>query len=154
MDMPKPSADHKRLEKLAGIWKGTETMPPSDWDPKGGTADGTTQARVALDGFAVVSDYEQKRGGKRTYAGHGVFTWDAQQQQVVLHWFDSMGQPVDEFRGSWQGDVLLMQCKNAMGHWKMTYDLGKAGTLSSRMETAPDGKTWKPLFHGTYRRES
>ena len=67
MEMPKPTADHKRLEKLAGIWKGTETLFPSPWDPKGGQAEGTTRGRVCLSGFAVVIDYEQSRGGKTTW---------------------------------------------------------------------------------------
>ncbi len=154
MDMPKPTADHKRLEKLAGIWTGTETMYPSQWDPKGGPADATTHTRVALDGFAVISDYEQKRGGQRTYAGHGVWTWDGHRQQVVLHWFDSMGQGVDEFRGAWNGEVLQVASKNPVGHWRMTYDFTTAGTMKSRMETSPDGVAWKPMFDGAYRRQS
>ena len=152
MDMPKLSADHKKLEKLAGIWKGTEKMYPSAWDPKGGEAQAITHSRLALGGFAVVGDYEQTRGGTCTYQGHAVYTWDAQAKQVVLHWFDSMGQGADEFRGTWTGDRLVLQSKNHMGHWRMTSDYSKAGTLTSGMEMSQDGKTWVKLFDGTYRR--
>ena len=154
MEMPKPTADHKRLEKLTGIWKGTEIMSPSPWDPKGGEAQAVTKYRLALDGFAVIGDYEQTRDGKVTYQGHAVYTWDAHKKQVVLHWFDNSDQGMDEFRGEWTGDRLVLQSKNAMGHWRMTSDYSKPGTASSCMETSKDGQTWTKLFEGKYRRES
>jgi hypothetical protein len=154
MEMPKPTADHRRLEKVAGIWSGTETMHPSPWDPKGGIAQATTRARVDLDGFVVVSDYEQTRNGQRTYAGHRVYTWDQHAKQVVLHWFDTSGQGVDDFRGTWNSDRLTLESKNPMGRWRMTSDYSKAGVATSRMETSPDGATWSVLFEGSYRRES
>lgn len=152
MDMPKPTADHKRLEKLAGVWQGTETMHPSPWDPKGGVAEGETRCRVALGGFSVLADYRQTRGGQTTFEGHGVYTWDPARQQVVLYWFDSMGQGLEEFRGGWQGDVLTVASKNPMGHARMVYDFSKPGTLASYMETSQDGKTWARMFDGSYRR--
>lgn len=154
MEMPKPTAEHRRLEKLAGIWQGTETMPPSQWDPKGGKADGTTRARVALGGFAVISDYEQMRDGKRTFEGHGVATWDAKANQVVMHWFDVMNQGVEEFRGTWKGEVLTLMSKSPMGHARLTYDFAKAGVLKSSMEMSQDGKTWAKMFDGSYSRKS
>lgn len=151
MEMPKPSADHQRLHKLAGNWTGTETMHPSPWDPKGGTAEATTRARVDLDGFVVVVDYEQRRGGQRTFAGHGVYTWDAHGKQVVLHWWDTMGQGVEEFCGAWTGDRLTLQSKSPMGHARLTYDYSKAGAMTSRMEMSQDSKTWTAMFDGSYR---
>jgi Protein of unknown function (DUF1579) len=152
MEMPKPNAEHKQLERLAGIWQGTETMHPSQWDAKGGKADGTTRSRVALSGFAVLTDYEQSRGGKCTFEGHGVYTWDAHEKQVVLHWFDSMGQGAEQFRGAWQGDVLTLASKSPMGHARLTYDLSKPGVMKSAMETSQDGASWTKLFDGSYTR--
>jgi hypothetical protein len=49
------------MEKLAGNWEGEEKMPPSRWDPKGGAAIGRRKSRPALNGFALISDYEQDR---------------------------------------------------------------------------------------------
>jgi hypothetical protein len=151
--MPKPTADHRRLEKLAGIWRGSETMHPSAWDPQGGEYQAVTRSRVALEGFAVIGDYEQTRGGQVTFSGHAVYTWDVNQKQVVLYWFDSTGQGVDEFRGSWKGDRLVLECRNSMGFWRMSSDLGKPGAMTSFMEMSQDGKSWAKLFDGTYRRE-
>lgn len=153
MDMPKPTADHQRLHKLAGIWKGTEMMYPSPWDPKGGEAEGVSRSRVALGGFAVIADYEQSRDGQVTFEGHSVTTWDAQANQVVLLWFDSMGQGAEEFRGTWDGDVLTVASKSPMGHARLTHDHSEPGVLSTTMEMSPDGEDWSSLFDGTYRRE-
>jgi hypothetical protein len=152
MEMPRPTADHKRLEKLAGIWKGKETLYPSPWDPKGGEAQATTRSRVALSGFAVIGDYEQSRGGQRTFEGHAVFTWDPHQQQVVMHWFDCMGQGKEEFRGTWKGDSLEISSRNPMGYARLTYDLSTPGTMRSSMEVSQDQKTWTRFFEGTYTR--
>lgn len=152
MEMPKSTADHKKLEKLTGIWKGTEKMYPSAWDPKGGEAQAITRSRLALDGFAVIGDYEQTRGGTCTYQGHAVYTWDAQAKQVVLHWFDSMGHGVEEFRGAWSGDVLTLSSKTPMGHARLTYDFASAGVMRSSMEMSSDGKTWSKFFDANCKR--
>ncbi len=152
MHMPKPSADHDRLERLCGDWRGTETMYPSPWDPKGGTAEGHTNSRRGLNGFAVLSDYEQLRGGVRTFEGHGVYTWDAAAGEVVLHWFDGMGQGREEFRGKWDGDHLVLTSRNLQGQVRMHSDFSRAGVLASAMEMSTDGKQWTKLFDGIYRR--
>jgi len=96
---------------------------------------------------------EQSRGGEPTFSGHGVYTWDAQAGEVVLHWFDCMGQGSEEFRGKWDGDRLVLGSRNPMGFARMTHDYSQAGTLTSRMEMSPDGEAWTPLFDGTYQRK-
>ena len=152
MEMPKPTAGHRKLESFAGIWKGKETMHPSPFDPKGGVAVGTTHARIALGGFAIVGDYEQVRDGKKSYEGHAVYTWDPNANDVVLHWFDCMGMGVDEFRGAWKDATIQFQCENAMGLWRLSYDLSKPGKLASRMESSQDGTKWATLFDAAYER--
>jgi hypothetical protein len=152
MDMPTPSADHDRLERLCGDWRGTETMHPSQWDQKGGEAEGHTRSRRALAGFAVLSDYEQRRGGVRTFEGHGVYTWDAAAGEVVLHWFDGMGQGREEFRGRWDGEKLTLTSHNENCQMRLRYDFSQPGTLTSGMDMSTDGTTWSTLFDGSYRR--
>ena len=70
MEMPQPSAEHSRLERLAGDWEGEEIMHPSKWAPEGATAVGRLKNRLALNGFALISDYEQERDGVVTFTGH------------------------------------------------------------------------------------
>ena len=152
MEMPKPNEHHQQLARLAGLWQGTETMYPSHWDPNGGTAQGTTRARVDLAGFVVITDYEQRRDGEVTFQGHGVYTVDPKANQVLLHWFDSVGQGIETFRGGWNGNTLTLQSESPMGHARLTYDYSKAGELKSAMDLSRDGTKWSRLFDGAYRR--
>ncbi len=152
MDMPKPSPGHLRLEKLAGSWEGEENMHPSEWDPKGGTAVGRTNYRLALNGFSLISDYEQERDGVITYSGHGVLTFDPKDELYTLHWFDSMGSPPEVFTGCFDDDVLTLAHGGPGMHARLTHDLSKPQYMRSRMEMSQDGDTWSTLFDGQYKR--
>ena len=153
MDMPKPTDHHLKLKKLAGQWQGEETMYPSDWDPKGGKATGRMSSRHGLDGFALISDYEQERNGAITYSGHSVFTFDPKESAYIVHWFDSMGSPPEVFRGAFTGDVLTIAHGGPGMHARLTYDLSHDKRLKMRMEMSKDGKEWKALFDGEYARK-
>lgn len=153
MDMPKPTAEHGKLDRLVGTWRGPETMHPSEWSPKGSTAQGVTRSRAALHGFGVVTDYEQTVDGAPVFSGHGVYTVDQTNNDVVLYWFDSIGTGCEEFRGGWQGDTLTLQSKSpTTGHMRLTYEFRPDGTLSSSMASSPDATTWTAVFDGVYTR--
>ena len=152
MNMPVPSAGHRLLEKLSGAWEGEETMHPSQWDPGGGVAVGRNRNRVALGGFALISDYEQKREGLVTFTGHGVYTYSPDEDRITLHWFDSMGSPPELFVGGFDGDVLTLAHGGPGMHARLTYDLATPGTMGAMMEMSPDGAEWEVLFEAVYRR--
>lgn len=151
MEMPRPTEAHKKLEMMAGRWTGKETMHPSQWDPKGGTATGRNEYRLALGGFALLLDYEQERDGRVTFEGHGVMTYDTGQNCYVLHWFDSIGSPPEVFTGNFEGDVLTLGHGGPM-HARMTYDYSRPGILSGRMDMSQDGREWKCMFECDYER--
>ena len=152
-EMPKPTEHHQKLKKLAGQWTGVEKMYPSEWDPKGGTATGRQSARVSLDGFAVLMDYEQERDGNITYQGHAVWTYDPKESVYVLHWFDSMGSPAEVFKGAFSGDVLTVSHGGPM-HARMTYDFSQGSAkIMSKMEMSKDGKSWDTFFESTYEKK-
>lgn len=152
MDMPTPAAGHRKFEQLAGRWEGTETMHPSDWDPKGGTAHGTTINRIALNGFALITDYEQTREGAVTFAGHGVYTYDAGADRYTLHWLDSIGSPMEVFTGGFDGEILSLGHGGPGMHARLRWDLGEPGQMGWSMQMSPDGKRWNKLFDALYRR--
>ena len=152
MEMPVPTEHHAKLEMMAGQWRGTETMYPSQWDPKGGTATGRNDIRMALNGFAAVTDYEQERDGAITFRGHGVMTYDAAEACYVLHWFDGIGSPPEVFKGTFEGDVLTVSHGGPGMHARLTYDLSQAGILRSRMEMSHDGTEWATFFDCDYHR--
>lgn len=152
-EMPKPTPEHRKIEQLAGLWTCQEKMYPSPWDPKGGTATGHIKNRVALGGFAVTGDYEQKRGGQTTFEGHSVFTYDTNEKCYLLYWWDSMGMGADIFRGNFEGSKLVMTSQNAMGHSRMTYEFSTPGKYRSKMEMSQDGQSWNLLFESDCTRE-
>lgn len=152
MEMPRPNEHHHRLEQLAGRWTGQETMHPSPWDPNGGTATGRNTMRMALDGFALITDYEQERDGAITFRGHGVMTYDTKSQHYVLYWLDSMGSPLETFTGNFEGDVLTVSHGGPM-HARLTYDLTQPGILRSSMEMSQDGDRWGTFFTCDYTRD-
>ncbi len=151
MSMPEPTEHHEALKRLAGDWVGTERMYPSEWDPQGGEATGRNRMRMALGGFALITNYEQEREGEITFRGHGVTTYDQARGEYVLHWFDSIGSPPEVFRGNFDGDVLTVAHGGKM-HVRLTYDLSREGILGSKMEMSPDGAAWKTLFDCDYER--
>jgi len=153
MEMPRPTEHHRKLERLAGDWHGEEVMHPSQWDPKGGKAEGRTRSRFALGGFALISDYEQVRGGVVTFSGHGVLTYDGKAGCYVLYWFDCMGTPAEIFQGDFDGDVLTLAHGGPGMHARLTYDLSREGRMTTRMEMSPDGNEWKTLFDAHYERK-
>ena len=153
MEMPKPTDAHRKLERLAGRWSGEERMSPSPWDPKGGTAIGRVNNKVALDGLAVVQEYEQVSGGATTFRGHGVFRWDANEKCYVLHWFDSMGMAPNDFRGDFKGNVLTMTDKNPRGQNRATFDFTQDGKYGFKLEMSQDGKQWMTMMEGQYSKQ-
>lgn len=153
MTMPQLTDAHRKLEKITGTWLGQETIHPSPMDPQGGPAIGRVSNRMALDGFAVVQDYEQERGGRVPFRGHGVFRYDAHSQQYVLHWFDSLGFPPGEFRGTFDGDVMILTMYAPQGSSRATFDFRQPAAYQFTMEVSPDGQQWFPFLGGTYQRQ-
>jgi hypothetical protein len=148
MQMPKPSAFHKKLSALVGDWTSEETMHPMPWDPAGGPAKGRYKVRATLDGFGIVQDYEQKRGGKTSYVGHGVMGYDSKENCYLWHWSDSMGGvPNQVTRGSWNGNTLTFQASCDHGHSRYTYVFKKPGVVDFAIETSQDGQQWTPFMN-------
>ncbi|MBL9018616.1 MAG: DUF1579 family protein [Myxococcales bacterium] len=155
MEMPKVSPEQARLNALfAGVWRGEETLFPSDWDPQGGTAFGTWVVHASLDGFSVLLDYTEEKAGTIVYRGHGVHGWDAQCGAFLVYWFDNLGMmPHEPAKATLDGNRYTYQTDDGPRGWtRMTYDF-TADTLAFRIERSKDqGATWSPMHDGRYRR--
>jgi hypothetical protein len=147
-EMPRPTAAHAQLAILAGVWASREQIAPSPWDTKGGLAYGRCTNQLALNGFVVLHDYEQERGGAVTFRGHGVFSYDAVEGEYVLHWFDSMGLPPSVFRGSFEGATLRLACATTGKHQRVTWEFQDESRYRFRMEFSPDGCDWRTFMEG------
>lgn len=151
MDMPRPGDPHKRLEALVGEWSGPETVHPAPWDPTGGEAIGEVVNSWILDGFAVMQQYAQIRNGTRNFSGHGVFWYDPAADEYGMTWWDSLGGSASHFRGSFDGDRLVLVSDMPQGGFcRSVFDIGTPGRYSFLMEVSPDGEHWAPAMEGTY----
>ena len=153
MEMPRPSDAHRKLEKFVGNWVGEEKIAPCPWDPQGGTAIGRVNNWLAVDGFVVVQDYEQERNGMVSFSGHGVFSYDANQNCYLMHWWDSMGMPPNVFKGNFDGQTVTLTCDDGPMKSRATFTLGD-NDYSFRMEMSQDGTNWMTFMEGTYGRQS
>jgi hypothetical protein len=153
MDMPILTPAHQALAILEGTWLGQEKIHPSPFAPGGATAIGRVANRRALDGFAVIQDYEQETDGKVNFRGHGVFQWDAGKSEYVLYWFDSFGLPPSEFRGTLAEGVLRLEAPAPQGFARATFDFSHGNHYHYLLEVSPDGQQWFPSVEGRYDRQ-
>jgi hypothetical protein len=151
-EMPKPTPAHAQLAVLAGVWCGREQIPPSPWDPVGRVANARCENRLALDGFAIVHDYEQEHGGTVCFRGHGVFSYDKHEQCFVLYWFDSMGSSPGVFRGSFDGATLRLTGESSQGQQRATWEFQGDSRYRFRLEVSQDGVAWRTFLEGEYTR--
>jgi hypothetical protein len=150
MEQPKPTPEHKKLERLVGEWAGEEKIAGSPHTTET-TADGTFEFRMDLGGLFAIAEYVEKAGGKTLMAGHGVIGWDAKKKNYTLHWFDTFGSPPGgPSTGNWQGDALKFHQE---GSGNTIFELADGG-LIFRIEMDVDGKGSRPIIVGQYRRVS
>jgi len=154
MDMPQLTEAHEKLARLEGAWEGKERMHPSPWAPEGFEATGTVTNRIALGGFALIQDYEQRRGENVTFSGHGVFTYDPDKDHYVLYWWDSTGFPVNQFVGKFRGDTLSMSYAGEQGHHRAVFDIDSDTSYRFVMEVSPEGQMWQPAMEGEYTKKA
>lgn len=149
---PKPGMHHERLYALVGRWEGEEELEPSPWGP-GGPAVGRFTNQVAVDGFFVVSDYEEEKDGEVVFRGHGVYGWDDIEKSYVLYWFDSMGlAPSRPARGSWVGDDLVFLLEQPGGKVRYSHTFPEEGRYVFRLDSQRDGEVWRRVMEAAYRR--
>ncbi|MDP9281082.1 MAG: DUF1579 domain-containing protein [Chloroflexota bacterium] len=148
MEKPKPSEEHKKLEKLAGKWIGEEKIQGSPHATVT-EATGTFDFRMDLGGLFIVTDYVEKSAETTLLAGHGVIGWDAKKKNYTLHWFDTFGSPPGApGTGQWEGDALKFHQE---GSGNTIFELADGG-LIFKIEMDTDGKGMKPIIVGKYRR--
>jgi Protein of unknown function (DUF1579) len=148
MERPKPTEQHKKLEKLAGKWIGEEKIQSSPHASET-KATGTFDFRMDLGDLFMITDYVEKAGDKVLLAGHGVIGWDAKKKNYTLHWFDTFGSPPGApGTGQWENDTLKFHQE---GSGNTIFELADGG-LIFKIEMDVDGKGFKPIIVGKYRR--
>ncbi|MCC7380491.1 MAG: DUF1579 family protein [Deltaproteobacteria bacterium] len=154
MEMPQITEQHRMLNELfSGTWRGEERLHPSPWDPEGGPAFATWIVRPSLDGFFLLVDYDEERGGKIVYRGHGVHGWDAGEKCYLVYWFDNAGvAPKAPSRATLEGGVYRYINESPNGRSRFTYRF-QGDHLAFTIETSSDGKSWAAMHEGRYTRQ-
>jgi hypothetical protein len=127
------------LERIRGVWRSTETLHPSPWNPKGRKAEGALVARLAIGGSALVMEY--RRDG---YEGLGVMLGGYE-----LWWFDTL-EPPGPARGRGVGDRLVLEREGPVGRARYTYAFERDGEFTFRIERSTDGKEWRSFLDARY----
>ena len=150
------AAEQQRLnDAMAGTWLGELHSYPSPWDPKGGVALGRTQARLALGGLSLVSDYAEERDGAITFRGHGVYTWDALHKIYRMYWFDSV-QPAPTLvpvTGVWTDTQLVFASKTDVAEHRYVYDFLDSNYYDFHIDLRRSGQDWRTYARGQYARQ-
>jgi hypothetical protein len=146
MSAPRLTEQHHRLERLAGDWEARETVFPSSWSPKELEADCSMTARLGIDGFFLIFDYDHREPERRiAFRAHGVIGWDTQQAAYVMHWFDAYGAWMAG--GDWSDNKLRFDFPNH----RVSYEF-KGEAYLFRIEIKQDGE-FQLSQEGTYRRK-
>ena len=115
MNMPTLGPAHEALKALTGDWSGPEELAASPWAPAA-TAQASCEYHLALNGFAVIQHYAQRREDGTGFLAHNVFTVDPETGETLCHGFDSYGFPPEApARGHWDGGTLFLEKKTARG---------------------------------------
>ena len=155
MKTPKPSAPHRKLDKLAGKWTGEEIVHiPLRGNKAESKAKATWDFRRDVDGFFLLADYDERIAGKPGVRGHGVIGWDPKDKSYTLHWFDNFGNPpATPGRGQWTGNTLAFVHDYGQGpRGRTIFALDGRKAMDFLIEMSEDGKTWNRAIEGKYRR--
>lgn len=148
--MERPGDEMARLAELfVGVWHGDDGLTPRH--ARALPSFSTWIVRTSVDGFCLLVDYEEQRGGQVTYRGHGVHGWDTRDGCLYAYWFDSVGvMPRHGNRATLDGARYSYQDARPGGLTRFTYDWSD-GDLVFTIDRATDG-AWAPMHVGRYRR--
>ncbi|MFG1639112.1 DUF1579 family protein [Amycolatopsis sp. NPDC049252] len=154
MDMPTLGPAHDALQAFAGDWAGTEELAASPWAPAS-TAHADCEYRLALNGFALIQQYRQRREDGTEFLGHNIFTADPQTGETLWYGFDSYGFPPESpARGDWDGATLVLAKKTARGvaRHRLTPD---GDTLTHEIDVKlGDDDEFSPFLRARYHRKN
>ncbi len=128
-------------------------MHPSPWDAKGSVVQGVVRNTRALDGFAVLQDYEQSREGVENMRAHGIFRYDSTRSLYELHWIDSMGGAPSRFEGTLVNGLLHLELHTDHMHMRASWNLSVRDAITYSADISMDGVQWMPFMEGSYRRD-
>lgn len=137
------------LEKLEGVWTGTERISGEE-APREAT--GRWEFHTVFDGRFLLCDYIQTALDRPTTVAHGVFRKDDITNALTVSWFRSPGPTIgQQALGVAEGEKLIFVETIAESSTRTTYSVA-LNRLTVITERSVRGDEWKTIFEGSYRR--
>lgn len=141
---PCTSAAHGQFDFWIGSW--------NVFTPDGKPAGHNTITRI-LDGCVV---FENWKSAGSAFAGQSFNTWDPVAQTWNQTWVDTSGATI-YFSGTRVDNVMTLSGERSDSEGKlfdrMSYTINSDGTVRQHWQQSRDGKDWKTVFDGLYRKQ-
>ena len=152
-EMPKPSAEHKRLGYFVGTWTSEGEMKPSEMGP-GGKVTSTDKCEWFEGGYAVVCHSEGScpMGATKSL---GIMSYTMEEKAYTYYGLDNMGMTMATVpHGTLQGDTWTYEDESTMGgkpvKMRVTLKELSPTAYTFAMDMAgPDGK-WNRFMESKY----
>jgi hypothetical protein len=148
-EMPKPGADHKKLDIFAGSWTLDGEMKPGPMGPGGNITE--NEKCVWMDGgFYLIchSDFKSSMGNG---SGVSFMGYSGDDKAYTYREFNSMGE-FEDSRGTVDGNTWTWLGDEKGGGMSMkgrfTMKITSSTSYSFSFEMSQDGKTWTTVMDG------
>ena len=149
MDMPKPGAEHKKLNMFAGVWTLEGDMKPSAMGPGGKTTE-NEKCEWMEGGFYLVchTDFKTTMGNG---SGISIMGYSTDDKSFTYREFNSWGEFTDS-KGSVDGDTWTWVNDEKMGGMTMkgrfTMKIASPTSYNFTYEMSQDGTKWTTVMDG------
>ena len=147
--MPKPGAEHKKLDYFAGTWSSDGELKPSPYGP-GGKFSGTDHNEWMEGGFFLVS-HSEGTGPMGNDKGLAVWGYNSEDKVYTYHAFNNFGEAIAA-KGTVDGDTWTWTNEEKMGGKlvKGRYTIKQLSPTSYtfKLELAPEGADWATMMQG------
>jgi hypothetical protein len=149
MEMPKPGAEHKRLDMFAGAWTLDGDMRPSTMGPGGKTTE-SEKCEWMEGGFYLVchTDFKTTMGNG---SGISIMGYSTDDKSYTYREFNSWGEFTDS-KGSVDGDTWTWVNDEKMGgttiKGRFTMKVASPTSYNFSYEMSQDGTKWTTVMDG------
>jgi len=149
MEMPKPGAEHKKLDVFAGSWTLEGDMKPTAMGP-GGKMTESEKCEWMDGGFFLVchTDFKTTMGNG---SGISVLGYSAEEKGYTYREFNSWGE-FEDSKGSVEGDTWTWTSDEKMGAMTMkgrfTMKVTSPTSYNFTFEMSEDGAKWTMVLDG------
>jgi hypothetical protein len=147
---PKPAAEHKKLEMLAGSWALEGDVKPSPMGP-GGKVTETEKCEWMEGGFFLICHVDFKTANSGNGTGLSVLGYSTGEKAYTYREFNSWGE-FEDSRGTLDGDTWTWTSDEKMGDTvtkgRFTMKFISPASYTFTYEMSPDGAKWTTAVDG------